>query len=195
MRLSLVFLFLVTFAITKGDYFRLLEKLESKLDDNSEKLQEILSRLPNGKSGVEVLQEVAKGKASRQSLQDLHFRSGYAYDGNLNTFSITHTNDDLSPYWEVDLGHDFKIRQVEIFVRKDCCGHRIRQLNITAGSSHNQMTKCNFYKGPARTGDHLVFECNPIINGRYVRIQKMNHASNLALLEVKVNAVVDRTVG
>lgn len=48
MRLSLVFLFLVTFAITKGDYFRLLEKLESKLDDNSEKLQEILSRLPNG---------------------------------------------------------------------------------------------------------------------------------------------------
>lgn len=84
--------------------------------------------LIQGKSGVQVLQEVAKGKASRQSLQYLHFRSGYANDGNLNTFSITHTNGDLSPYWEVDLGHDFKIRQVEIFVRKDCCGKLIFEL-------------------------------------------------------------------
>ncbi|XP_063400106.1 fucolectin-6-like [Mytilus trossulus] len=155
-----------------------------------------------GKSNVQVLREVAEGKASRQSSQYVHLRPGYANDGNLNTFSMTDLYGDLSPYWEVDLGRDFKIRQVEIFVRKDCCvdgkflyWSTYHQLDITAGSSHNHMTRSNFYTGPAKTGDDLVFECSPIINGRYVRIQKINHASNLALLEVKVMAVVDRTIG
>ncbi|CAG2190770.1 unnamed protein product [Mytilus edulis] len=176
---------------------------KKKLDTNTETLnryfdilQKILRRLPKGNPYVQVLQEVAAGKKSRQSTQYANHISGYANDGNLNTFSHTKdTKDDKSLYWEVDLGHYFKIRQVEIFVRKDCCGHVIRQLDITAGPSHNQMTRCNFYKGPARTGDHLVFECSPIINGRYVRIQKMVYTSNLALLEVKVMAVVDKTVG
>ena len=76
-----------------------------------------------GNPYVQVLQEVAAGKKSRQSTQHAIHISGYANDGNLNTFSHTKdTKDDKSLYWEVDLGHYFKIRQVEIFVRKDCCG-------------------------------------------------------------------------
>ncbi|XP_052066542.1 ficolin-2-like isoform X3 [Mytilus californianus] len=48
MQILLGCLFLSFFSITKGDYLRMLQKLESKLDDNTENLQEILSRLPNG---------------------------------------------------------------------------------------------------------------------------------------------------
>ncbi|VDI44367.1 Hypothetical predicted protein [Mytilus galloprovincialis] len=94
----------------------------------------------------------------------------------------------------VDLGRDYNIRQIEIFARRDCCGELIRQMDITAGPSHNLMTRCKFYIGPAKTGYHLAFECNPIINGRYVRIQKKD-MTNLALAEVQVMAIVDRTVG
>ncbi|XP_052066539.1 microfibril-associated glycoprotein 4-like [Mytilus californianus] len=52
MQIMIVILFLITFSFTfsvsNGDYLRRLQTLESKLDDNTEKLQEILSRLPNG---------------------------------------------------------------------------------------------------------------------------------------------------
>ncbi|XP_052064326.1 ficolin-1-like [Mytilus californianus] len=44
----LVFLFLILFSVSNGDYLRRLQKLESKLADNTEKLQKILSRLPKG---------------------------------------------------------------------------------------------------------------------------------------------------
>ncbi|CAC5416549.1 unnamed protein product [Mytilus coruscus] len=193
MQIILIFL-LINFSITNGYDSKKLQTIETKIDTNTETLnrysnilQEILNRLPKGNPYVQVLQEVAAGKISRQSSQYIHFIPGYANDGNLNT--ISHTRNDLSQYWEVDLGHDFKIRQVEIYEGK------IAALDITAGPSHNQMTRCNFYTGPAKTGDHLVLECSPIINGRYVRIQKMNHASNLALAEVKVLAFVDRRVG
>ncbi|XP_063398209.1 fucolectin-1-like [Mytilus trossulus] len=141
---------------------------------------------------VESLQEVAEGKTSTQSTQHSSYKPGNANDGNLNTFS--HTTDEQSPYWEVDLGRNYKIRQIEIFARRDCCGDLIRKLDITAGPSHNLMTRCGFYSGPAKTRDHLVFECRPIINGRYVRIQK-NDSTNLALAEVQVMAIVDKTVG
>lgn len=69
---------------------------------------------------MQILQEVAEGKASTQSSKHGHHGAGHANDGNISTFS--HTTDEQSPYWEVDLGRDYKIRQIEIFARRDCCG-------------------------------------------------------------------------
>ncbi|XP_063398208.1 fucolectin-1-like [Mytilus trossulus] len=168
------------------------EKLSTQISTNTVILRQILAKLNRDNPDVESLQEVAIGKTSTQSTQHLSYKPGNANDGNLNTFS--HTTTEQSPYWEVDLGRNYKIRQIEIFVRRTCCGNLIRNLNITAGPSHNLMTRCGFYPGPANTGDHLVFECRPIINGRYVRIQK-NDSTNLALAEVQVMAIVDRTIG
>ncbi|VDI42457.1 Hypothetical predicted protein [Mytilus galloprovincialis] len=130
------------------------------------------------------IKEVAHGKISKQSTQYRKFISGNANDGNLNTFS--HTNGG-NAFWEVDLGRAFKIKQIEIFVRKDCCGERIGQLDILVGSSHNKLEKCAFYEGPAKTGFHLVLECPHIISGRYVKIEKRD-SINLELAEVKVMA-------
>ncbi|CAC5411754.1 unnamed protein product [Mytilus coruscus] len=130
----------------------------------------------------QVIKEVAYRKVSRQSTQHAHHISGHAIDGNLNTMS--HTLGEDYPFWEVDLGSEFKIKQIEIFVRKDCCGELIRKMDILVGPSHNKLEKCAYYKGPAQTGFHLVFECPQILRGRYVKIQK-EHTNNLALAEVK----------
>lgn len=65
------------------------------------------------------MKEVAHGKISKQSTQHHIYISGNANDGNVYTFS--HTTGGMS-FWEVDLGRDFKIKQIEIFVRQDCCG-------------------------------------------------------------------------
>ncbi|CAC5416542.1 unnamed protein product [Mytilus coruscus] len=160
---------------------------DSDMDDETD-----YSKWHENTSDVQILQEVAEGKASTQSSQHGHHEAVHANDGNISTFS--HTTTEQSPYWMVDLGRDYNIRQIEIFARRDCCGELIRQLDITAGSSHNLMTRCGFYSGPAQTGYHLAFECTPIINGRYVKIQK-NDTTNLALAEVQVMAIVDRIVG
>ncbi|CAC5395517.1 unnamed protein product [Mytilus coruscus] len=139
----------------------------------------------NANHSNRIIKEVARGKISKQSTQYKTLISGNANDGNLNTFS--HTNGGMS-FWEVDLGRDFKIKQIQIFVRKDCCcGELIRQLDILVGPSHNKLEKCAFYEGPAQTGFHLVFECPHIISGCYVSIQK-GDSTNLALAEVKVMA-------
>ncbi|CAG2234593.1 unnamed protein product [Mytilus edulis] len=168
------------------------EKLSTGINTNTAILRQILAKLNRDNPDVDKMHEVAEGKRSTQSSQHAIFKPSYANDGNLNTFSLTTA--EQSPYWEVDLGRNYKIRRIEIFVRRDCCGDLIRKLDITAGPSHNQMTRCGFYSGPAKTGYHLVIECRQIINGRYVKIQK-NDTTNLALVEVQVMAIVDRTVG
>ncbi|XP_071121338.1 fucolectin-1-like [Mytilus edulis] len=170
------------------------ENLSTQINTNTAILQQLLAKSDRDNSDVQILQEVAEGKASTQSSQHGYHGAGHANDGNISTFSHTGTTDEQSPYWEVDLGRDYKIRQIEIFARRDCCGELIRQLDITAGPAHNLMTRCGFYTGPAKTGYHLAFECSPIINGRYVKIQK-NDTTNLALAEVQVMAIADRTVG
>ncbi|VDH90129.1 Hypothetical predicted protein [Mytilus galloprovincialis] len=171
------------------------EKLSTGINTNTAILRQILAKLYRDNPDVDNLHEVAEGKKSTQSSQHSSFKPDNANDGNLNTFSHTTTSaTEQSPYWEVDLGRNYKIKHIEIFVRRDCCGDLIRKLDITAGPSHNLMTRCGFYSGPAKTGYHLVFECTPIINGRYVKIQK-NDTTNLALAEVQVMAIVDRTVG
>ncbi|XP_052065710.1 uncharacterized protein LOC127705436 isoform X2 [Mytilus californianus] len=158
-----------------------LESMKAANKTNNEDKDKVNTSLNN-----RVLKEVAHKKISTQSTQHRDFISGKANDGNLDTFSHTAMNAQTS-FWEVDLGREFKIKQVEIFVRKDCCGDLIRQLDILVGPSHNKLEKCAFYEGPAQTGFHLVFECPHIISGRYVMIAK-GVSTNLALAEVKVMA-------
>lgn len=71
-------------------------------------------------SDVQMLQELAEGKAATQSSLHGNHWARYANDGNISTFS--HTTTEQSPYWMVDLGRDYNIRQIEIFARRDCCG-------------------------------------------------------------------------
>lgn len=79
----------------------------------------IIDSIPDNNNRV--LKEVAYGKISTQSTQLADFHPGQANDGNVDTFSHTAMNAETS-FWEVDLGRNFMIRQIQIFVRKCCCG-------------------------------------------------------------------------
>ncbi|XP_071121509.1 fucolectin-1-like isoform X2 [Mytilus edulis] len=165
-----------------------LESLKAKKKKNYEDKDK-----DNANNNNRVIKEVARGKISKQSTQyspSTQYISGNANDGNFNTISAT--KDEPLPFWEVDLGHEFKIKQIEIFVRRDCCGYQVQQLDILAGPSHNKMETCAQYEGPAQPGFHLVFECPSIVRGRYVKIQRTD-ASLLSLAEVRVMAFVEKS--
>lgn len=62
------------------------------------------------------LKEVAYGKLSSQSSVYGSDKSHNAVDGDLNTYM--HTEQELSPYWMVDLGQIYQIKRIEIFNRR-----------------------------------------------------------------------------
>ncbi len=46
-------------------------------------------------------------------------------DGNHANGSVTHTNAESQPWWQVDLGSSTPIQVVELWNRTDCCGSRL----------------------------------------------------------------------
>lgn len=62
------------------------------------------------------LREVAFGKSCQQSSNEQGLITSEAVDGDLNTYMNTKL--DQSPYWIVDLGKPYQIKQIEIFNRK-----------------------------------------------------------------------------
>ncbi|XP_052066544.1 uncharacterized protein LOC127706135 isoform X2 [Mytilus californianus] len=172
-----------------------LERMESKLNETSAILnrhngilQDILEVVQRDQN-IAQLREIAYGKQTRQSSDYGKAYASASVDGNLDTAS--HTELDESPYLEVDLGNEFQIKRIDIFNRKDCCGDRLHDLDITIGPSHNQMYLCAHYKGPSRIGEHLVFECNQNTKyARYVRLT-IKGREYLSVAEVKVYALDD----
>ena len=45
-------------------------------------------------------------------------------DGNWNRGSVTHTNHESNPYWQVDLEEIYKIDTIVVYNRNDCCSIR-----------------------------------------------------------------------
>ena len=81
-----------------------------------------------------LIADVALYKNASQS-STLGYTAHYAVDGNKNTDitqnSCSHTLNEQSPWWEVDLGKAYDIKRVEITNRGDCCGNRLKDFNIT----------------------------------------------------------------
>lgn len=71
---------------------------------------------------VKTLHEVAKGKSTNQSslYKGKYYPADWAVDGNTGTFS--HTEGEENPYWWVDLGKLYRVKQIVVYSRKDCCG-------------------------------------------------------------------------
>ncbi|XP_063441798.1 fucolectin-1-like [Mytilus trossulus] len=101
---------------------------------------------------------------------------------------MIHTNEEKNPFWWVNLGREYLVERVEIWNRKDCCGERTRNMDVTVGPTLNEMKLCVHYKGPSQKGEHLVLGCNKRMRGRYVKLQ-MQGTIAMNLLEVKVFVV------
>jgi hypothetical protein len=114
-------------------------------------------------------------------------------DGNFFDGSVTSTNLDSNPWWQVDLGASATVNSIVVWNRTDCCGSRLSDywvfvsdtpfspsdtpgtLQFRAGtwSSHQ-----NSPPGPSTT-------ISAGAQGRYVRVQ-LTFAGYLSLAEVQV---------
>uniref|UniRef100_A0A8C9ZME1 Fucolectin tachylectin-4 pentraxin-1 domain-containing protein n=1 Tax=Sander lucioperca TaxID=283035 RepID=A0A8C9ZME1_SANLU len=108
-----------------------------------------------------------------------------AIDGNrasnLGQRSCSVTNNDLKPWWRLDLLKIYQINNVTITNRGDCCAGRINGAEIRIGNSLNDNDLC-----PNPTaGTSQTFVCNGM-EGRYVNIVIPGRREYLTLCEVEV---------
>ncbi len=72
---------------------------------------------------------LALGKPTSQSSTGFGGAAARAVDGNTNGVfsnnSVTHTNNESQPWWEVDLEAVYSIDEIEIWNRTDCCSSRL----------------------------------------------------------------------
>jgi len=136
---------------------------------------------------------ISQGKASSQSSNyGTTYPASKANDGNNTNFN--HTNSELQPWWQVDLGGNFLVNSIEIRNRTDCCGNRIKRMRVFISSTpvSNYSTSGFVYEFNNATGlanAQIINVPNLTKTGRYVRIWVDNtgYGNNaLHLAEVRV---------
>ncbi|XP_074533309.1 uncharacterized protein LOC141796221 [Halichoeres trimaculatus] len=98
------------------------------------------------------------------------------------------TNNDTGPWWRLDLDRRFKIYNVTITNREDCCNNRLNGAEIRIGDGLDDNGNAN----PICTvisfipaGNSQTFQCQGM-EGRYVNIVIPNRNEYLTLCEVEV---------
>jgi hypothetical protein len=143
--------------------------------------------------------DLAQGKsASQSSTLPGTPLAGVAVDGNTDgSFfdnSVTATNLELSPWWQVDLGASVTVGSVVVWNRTDCCVSRLSDywvfLSNTPFLSTDTPSSLQFRAGT--TAFHLTSAPNPSTTVtvspaqyRYIRVQ-LTGADYLSLAEVQV---------
>jgi len=138
------------------------------------------------------------GKTSTQSGNfDLAntYPASKAIDGSIATGSFNHTNSQLQPWWQVDLGSNYKVTSIEITHRTGCtgCVGRIKKFRVFVGSTpvagFSSSGYVYEYNNPTGLGNGEVINI-PNLNatGQLVRIwvDHGNTANYLHFAEVKV---------
>ena len=133
---------------------------------------------------------VALGKNAFQSSTGWNGVASRAVDGNLNPRyrygGITHTNYNSNPFWYVDLGGDFTIKEVVVINRVDCCSYRLRDFTLTISNDNNVVCTYNYVgTPPKKTTIDVKAECPGGVIGDKVQIQ-IFRSDYLSLAEVQV---------
>lgn len=100
-------------------------------------------------------------------------------DGNYNRQSVTHTEDGLQEWWQVDLESIQAIGMVVLFNRTDCCDERLHDFKLRVSNDEQNWFDIPFL-GVA--GPEVVIPVNR--EGRFVRVE--NGAGPLSLAEVQI---------
>jgi cytochrome c peroxidase len=143
-------------------------------------------------------QNLALGKATAQSSEYAGSRSGRAVDGNTSgdwsAASITHTNYEAQPWWQVDLGSVRDLSGVELWNRTDCCASRLSNFHVLVSSTDMTGKTLAQLLADPKVGKHRVASLNGAVSlrlnatnvkGRHLRIQLTGN-DYLSLAEVRV---------
>jgi hypothetical protein len=101
---------------------------------------------------------VAKGKATSQSSTlNSNYPSSNAVDGNFQSFTHTGPQQGAGQWWQVDLGNNYEINQIQIYNRRDCCPERLNSSKVELLSSSN-----GIIQSWTISGDYLnILNVNP----------------------------------
>ncbi|MBU2950603.1 sulfatase-like hydrolase/transferase [Tamlana agarivorans] len=126
------------------------------------------------------------GTASQSSLASGGIPSR-AIDGDTNGKwaggSVTHTASTANPWWQVDLGFDTTIGDINVFGRTDaCCIDRLSNFTVSVINSSDVTTYSNTY---TTYPDPSVSMNAGNVQGKIIKIQ-LNATSALSLAEVQV---------
>ncbi|HWO18473.1 MAG TPA: discoidin domain-containing protein [Kofleriaceae bacterium] len=128
---------------------------------------------------------LAAGKLTSQSSTYLGASASRAVDGNTDgnysSGSVTHTNEEAQPWWQVDLGAVTDIGQVVLTNRTDCCSERLADFDLQVSSDAATWQTVTSFSGAAPARTPLVVRAS----GRYVRVRLRGYGI-LSLAEVEV---------
>jgi hypothetical protein len=143
---------------------------------------------------------LAQGKAASQSSTFPGYAGAAASsavdgntDGNFNDGSVTATNLDPNPWWQVDLGASATVGSIAIWNRTDCCGTRLADYWVFISDTPFLATDtpATLQTRAGTFASHQTTPPNPSVTiaiaaqGRYVRVQ-LSSAGYLSLAEVQV---------
>jgi len=140
--------------------------------------------LPDG------LENVALRKRAFQSTTSsfIAVDGSLAVDGNLDgdhgAGSVTHTNQESNPWWEVDLKKLYTIEYIHVYNREDCCKERLAGFTVSIYVG-NTLT---FSKTMPRnkTPDYETIIEVPKVQGNRVKVSLSGDGKILQLAEVEV---------
>ncbi|HEX8745693.1 MAG TPA: discoidin domain-containing protein, partial [Pyrinomonadaceae bacterium] len=152
--------------------------------------------------GSPTLANIASGKPVTQSSTLAYNPPGDAFravdgktDGNYANGSVTHTNSENQPWWQVDLGASQPLSSIKLWNRTDCCSERLSNFYVLVSdapftSSDLQTTLKQpgvwSYYTAGNAGAVATLPVNR--TGRYVRVQ-LNGTGVLSLAEAEVWAL------
>ncbi|MEU9706222.1 discoidin domain-containing protein [Streptomyces sp. NPDC047981] len=141
---------------------------------------------------------LAQGQPATQSTTLYGGSAGRAVDGNTDgayaNGSVTHTAEQVQPWWQTDLGESAAIGRIEIWNRTDCCAARLTDFYVlvsdqpfASGSLSDVLAQpgVSGYRQPGTAGRPTTVAVGK--GGRYVRVQLAGTGSGpLSLAEVRV---------
>ncbi|HLK62608.1 MAG TPA: discoidin domain-containing protein [Bryobacteraceae bacterium] len=147
--------------------------------------------------------DLAGGKPATQSSTLPGFPSAIASaaadcntDGSFYDNSVSSTNLEASPWWQVDLGVSSSINSIVIWNRTDCCSSRLSDYWVFVSDTpfNTTDTPATLQFRPGTFSSHQTSAPNPSASisvtaqGRYVRVQ-LSGTDYLSLAEVQVFSV------
>ena len=163
---------------------------------------QLITPLPSSSPSVSsqptscVVENIALGKNAVQSSTDYGGEASRAVDGNTNPNysagkSITHTAMGDNPWWYVDLDGEFRIEQVVIRNRLDCCSERLSGavVRLLTSLSDDGSDFASQITLPDMTGQpQFVWDTSGVVNtnivGVYIFIPDSDAYLSLAEVEV-----------
>ncbi|XP_063447453.1 fucolectin-like [Mytilus trossulus] len=166
-------------ALTDTQLKQLMEALNQEPSDNSD-------RKIVGSCGKKNL--AFQKKCGQSSYMD-GYECGLAVDGNFSNYIHTKFfwknnayHGESNPNWWVDLESSCMIKLIKIYNRKDCCGTRFRNVEVTIGNSLSSMKVCGFYHGSAAKGEIISISCREPMVARYVKLAIKDQNTEEAIL-------------